>query len=231
MKKVNKLIVKPRKYRFIITHNGQNLTFIHPSYGPTTYASIKEEIEKDGLKTPTMAQTVSLVHAAFSSKGKYHNEIQKIMKDRYLCAFTGTLYIPNKGAYIQDYPEITNEIPHMVESELEKKLAASDPNVRFVPFGFDICEITPRELSKNAYVIGLAGEEGAAKLEEITRRLNYQPFLFSFRSVKENISRVSALTSNWYRRDYFAICGDDLGDYQVGRAFGIIQTKHKDKIK
>ncbi|MBI2671085.1 hypothetical protein HYX18_03870, partial [Candidatus Woesearchaeota archaeon] len=101
----NKIMrVKEGRTELTTDHDGRDLTFVVPSYGPNTYAGVRDLIEKDGLKTPTMAETASLVCTAFNSDDKYSNEIKQLMKDRWLWAFTGTLYVPNKGAYIQDNP-------------------------------------------------------------------------------------------------------------------------------
>ena len=61
------------------SHNGGDLTFIHPSHGPGTYADVGLSIEKDQLKRPTLAETASLVHAVFSSDDRYGTEIKDIM--------------------------------------------------------------------------------------------------------------------------------------------------------
>ena len=80
-----------------------------------------------------MAQTVSLVHSAFNSDDKYSKVIKGRMKNKWLWGFTGTLYVPNKGTYVQDNPEIRNGNIFMEESELIKKLEENDISVRFVP--------------------------------------------------------------------------------------------------
>ena len=119
----------------VLEPRGSNLTFMHPSYGPGTYALIKEWAEKDGLRTPTMAEIVSLVHAAFNSDNKYSHEIRDQVRFSSLLAFTGTLYVPKKGAYVQDSPEINKGVPSMPEFKLLQRLEAGDSSVRFVPFG------------------------------------------------------------------------------------------------
>ena len=160
--------------RTLLRPRGSDLTFIHPSYGPDTYANVKEAIEQDNLRTPTMAETVSLVHAAFNSENPYSQEIRDLMKNGWLWAFTGTLYTPN-GAYVQDSPKTRNGMPFMEESELIQKL--EDPSVRFVPFGYPIEEMSSSELAENPYVIALAGEEGAEKLAEVADKHKRQPYL------------------------------------------------------
>ena len=50
-----------------------------------------------------MAETASLVHAAFNSDDSYSTEIKHTMRQTWLWAFTGTLFVPKEGAFIQDY--------------------------------------------------------------------------------------------------------------------------------
>ena len=148
--------LRVEKIKLTTTHNGEDLTFLYPAYGPYIYASVKELIEQDNLKPATMAETVSLVHAAFNSDDQYSNEIKDIMKKRWLWAFTGTLVTP-RGEYIQDNPETREGMPFMEESELVKKLESNDPSVRLVPFNYKTGEMTSLELVKNPYVIALTG--------------------------------------------------------------------------
>ena len=111
--------------------------------------------------------------------------------------FTGTLYVPDKGAYVQDNPQIKDGMPFMVESELVKKLEDNDPTVRHAPFGFKTRAMTPIQLARNPYVIALAGEEGAEKLAQVANKHKKKSYLWSFNSVDSPIIRVSAFGSSW----------------------------------
>lgn len=206
--------------RILLKPKGTNLTFVHPNYGPNTYANVKEQIEEDNLRPATMAETASLVHAAFNSDDRYSDEIRKIMKDRYLWAYTGTLFVPNKGAYVQDAPEIRNGMPYMDESKLVKKLDSNDPSVRFVPFGYQTESMSPLDLGRNPYVITLAGEEGAEKLAEVADKHERQPYLWSFKSVNQPETRVSALYSDWGLGRRLYVDGG-RGNFRGGCAFGV----------
>ncbi|MEK6883183.1 MAG: hypothetical protein AABY22_26390, partial [Nanoarchaeota archaeon] len=203
------LRVKEGRTELTVVHEGQKLTFIHPPRGPGTYSQIEDLIEykdeekkeKSGLKAPTMAQTASLVYAAFFSGDekveRYANEIKRILENNWLWGFTGLLYVLKKGAYIRDKPEVKNEMPYMNESDLVKKLDQKDPSVRFIPFGFKVGEQTPKQLEKNPFVIGIAGKEGAQKIAEIADKFKKEPYLGSFESVDREEIRVSALDSDW----------------------------------
>lgn len=207
--------------KLIVPHRDKELAFMHPSYGRSDYFSIKEEIETDGLRTPTMSETASLVHTAFNSDDKYSDEIRKIMKSRWLWAFTGNSYIPNEGVYVQDNPGIVDRKLNMDRKSLVKKLRSNDSSVKFVPFGFKIGEQTSREFGKNPYVVALAGKEGAEKLAEVADKHKRKPCLYSFDSVNEPIIRVSALYSFW-DDDRLYVFSDDHGDYGDGYAFGVL---------
>jgi len=220
--KIQGLSVEEGRTKLTAIHNNKDLTFLHPAYGPDTYANVGAKIEQNGLAKPTMAETASLVHAAFNSDDKYSNEIRDIMKQRILWGFTGNLYIPKKGVYIEDNPEIRDVF--MDESELIKKLEANDTTVRFVPFGYKIGRMSSLELAKNPYLIGLAEEAGADKLAQVADKHKNKPYLFSFNSVDKPITRVSALDSDWSLGSGLDVVGGYYcGDYWDGCAFGVLR--------
>jgi len=210
-------LLNPKSKEEQISRGNFNLDKV---YGPGAYADIGKEIEKDGLLRPTMAETVSLVYDSFFDKidKEYSNKIKKIMEDKWLGAFTGILYIPNKGAYIQDDPEIRNSRAYMKESDLVKKLQRNDKSARFVPFGYKIGYMTPKELEKNEFIIGLAGIEGAEKLAEVAGKAagKYKdnPYLGSFKSIDKPEVRFSAVGSSLDGGDYRLLV--DGNNYDVG---------------
>jgi len=230
------LRIEEGRTKLISTHNKGDLVFLHPVYGPNTYANVQGQIEKDGLVAPTLAETASLVYSAFNSDNKYSQEIQKLMKDRWLWGFTGILYTPKNGVYMQPHPEIRNGMPFMDESELEKKLDANhpsyDPSVRNIPFGFKTGKMSVLELAKNPFVIALAGKEGAEKLADVADKYRNKPYLYSFNSVKEPLTRVSALNPSWspYVQG-LRVFGNIHGNYIVGCAFGVQKTGEASRIK
>lgn len=222
---MSQMKVKEGRTELTVVHNGEDLTFIHPYFGSDTYANVGDQItavKEIKLRTPTMAQTASLVNTAFNSDDRYSEEIKQLMKDSGLWAFTGILYVPGEGAYIQDYPEVKEGKPYMEKSDLVSKLEKKDPSVRFAPFGFKINEMTPKELAKNKFVIALAGEEGADKLAEVAGKHNINPYLWSFESVDKLETKVSALCSG--RGSGRLVVGGDRGDWN-GFAFGYAPKK------
>ena len=218
------LRVEERRTQLIVPHSGGELTFLHPPYGPDTYANVGLAIQQDNLKRPTMAETASLVHAAFNSDNKYSTEIKEIMEQAWLWAFTGTLYTPD-GAFIQDDPEIRDGMPFMDRESLEQKLNAKDPSVRHVPFGYQIEEMSPLELAKNPYVVGLAGGEGAEQLARVADKYRGKPYLGSFESVGKNETRVSALGSRLfgYLGHGLVVGGNGHGGIVGSHAFGVFE--------
>jgi|SRR3989344_4873326 len=218
------LRIKEGRAELTVDHLGRDLTFIHPHFGPDTYANVGSQIEQAGLIRPTISEITSLAHTSYNSDDNYSKKIQKLMKDYWLRGFTGSLYVPNKGAFIQDDPQIRNGMPFMDESELVRKLEANDPSVRFVPFGFKVGEMTPIQLAGNKYVQALVGEEGAEKLAEIADKHKNKPYLWSFESVDEPITRVSALYSDWVLDVRLGVDGDGLGDGGGGFSFGVSRT-------
>ena len=213
--------------KLIVNHNNKDLAFLHPGYGANTYSDVKEQIEKDNLKPATMAKTASLVHAAFNSNDEYSEEIREIMQRDSLWAYTGLLYTP-KGVYIKDNPEIRNGMPFMEESNLVIRLKMMQ--VRFVPFGYEIGEMSSLKLSKNFLVIALVGKEGAEKLAEVADKFRSKTFLYALtkdvidRVDQQMITRVSSL--NCYQDITNRLCIDANNDGGPGgryaHAFGII---------
>lgn len=209
-----------------VPHSGGELTFLHPPYGPNSYAKVGLAIVQHDLKRPTMAETASLVHAAFNSDDRYSTEIKDIMWQAWMWAFTGTLYVPKEGAFIQDDPEIRDGMPFMNLDDLVRKLNAHDPSVRHVPFGYKVGEMKPLELAKNPYVIGLAGAEGAEQLARVADKHSNKPYLSSLESVDGNATRVSALYSrNLGRRLY--VLGYIRDNLRNSRAFGVFEKTQK----
>ena len=116
----NKLRVKVKegKTELTVDHEGKDLTFLHPSYGPDTYFDIRDQIQNAGLSLPTMAENASYARTAFNSEDAY-KKIGRILA-RSLWAFDKNLYVPNKGVYI--YPEEISAGKDLEESELKKDL-------------------------------------------------------------------------------------------------------------
>ena len=192
-----------------VPHNGKEIAFVFQEFGPDTYANVGTAIEQAKLAKPSAAETASLLDRVYDNKDHNYasqefSHIRKRMNSNWLWAFTGTLWTP-EGAYIQDDPETREGMPFMDQSELVKKLESKDPSVRFVPYGFKTGRISSLELSKNSYVIGLAGEEGADKLARVADTFRRQPCLYALINVTEPKTRVTALDSFW-----------DVGDRRLG---------------
>ena len=196
-----------QRTQLIAPHNGGELTFLHPAYGPGTYGSVGLAIERANLKRPTMAETASLALAAFNSPedNRYSKEIKDIMINAWLWAFTWSNYEPKPidGVFVYDQSN-GQRFRDLSGSELEKMLGqrqehgvvySDDGLLRFVPFGYNVGEMSPLELSKNAYVIALVGEEVAEKLAQVAGKFIDKPRLWSYEHVDENKIRVSALGS------------------------------------
>jgi|SRR3989344_1453710 len=212
-----------------VDHNGEYLTFQFLFNGPETYAQVKEQIEQKNLEKPTMAQTASLVHAIFDSDGRYFNEVKDKLNTNWLWAFTGVLHIPEEGVYIQDDPETRYGLPFMKKSKLvrilEQETNKKVKTVRFVPFGYKDGEQTLRELEKNPYIVGLAGEDGAEKLAIVAGKFKFDPCLSSFNSGDKPEIKVSCLRSLFDSSPRLYIDEIYLGFNRDGFALGIQQKK------
>ena len=228
------------KIELIVPHRDKNLTFIYPAIGPNTYTEVSKQISRSELKRPTMSETTSLIHAAWQNPdNKYSEEILRTLKENWFWTFTGILYVPHKGAYIQDNPLPCVQDNLMNESDIIKKLESNDESVRFIPFSWYNGEQidglnNPLKLTENPFVIGLVGKEGAEKLEEIAKKYKYRPYLNSYRyssygwgGPKEQ--RISSLNSNHGGSGLTINCNyinysymdEDKFSFKRGFAFGV----------
>ena len=218
--------------RLYVPHEESEITFIHPPKGPDTYFAVREQLLESELNAPIMSQNASLVYAAWQNpKERYSREIIDTLKNRLLWSYNGILYVPKEGAYIKAHPEVKNDKIVMNKSDLVKKLEENDSSVKFVSFGFKIGELTARELAKNKFIRGLAGEEGAEKLAEVSTNYKHHPFLFSFDKLDEELIRVAALYSYW-SDDRLNVVGGSRGDHTDGYVLGVsaLGEAHEQKI-
>src|SRR3989344_6143916 len=92
-------IRRGRRTEIDVPHAGDVTTFIHPRFGPGTYAQVQGAIEQAGLIPATMAELSSLVYAAFQdpeNKEAEFTDIKDTMKNRYLRGSTGLLWFPQE---------------------------------------------------------------------------------------------------------------------------------------
>ncbi|PJE81066.1 hypothetical protein COU58_04480 [Candidatus Pacearchaeota archaeon CG10_big_fil_rev_8_21_14_0_10_32_42] len=221
---MNKKIGK--SYLNEVPHGEGTLTFQYPAF-KGTYGKVAGLIDSEGLKRPTSPEVASLVYDAWKNpKGEAESEILKILKDNWFWEFTGNFYLPKSneeiknGVILVQNPEITNGKLSMNKSSLIKRLNENDPAVKFVPFGYKTESQTSQELEKNPYIIARYGEEGAEKIAEISRKYNFNPYLFSFKSVDKETQRMSALFNNW-NGNRLNVNGDSWFDGNDGHSFGV----------
>lgn len=204
VKEIKKMSTVPDG-RAIITvpHLEDKVNFAYPPF-MGTYDNVKIQIVDAGLKEPTPEEVASLVYSAYENlDDEYAQEIKNMMKsDHCLWMFNTITFVPNEGAYIQ---------------KPDKEI--------FVPFGYKMGNQSALELSKNKFVIGLFGEEGAEKIARVAEK--YNPFLYlgGYRNKdltygKKKIMKPT-LNIHYDWSDKFQICGG-LGCYKSnGGAFGV----------
>jgi hypothetical protein len=192
------LRVKERRTELIVEHEGKDLTFVAPASEGGYFVSVRNQLEQNGLRMPTMAETASLVYAAWQNPdNKYSKDIiSKLESDR-LFTNNGLLYVSNKGVYVVDNPPVVDGRVSLDEEELiTKRLLEEDSSVRFVPFGYGLEAQSYLQLAKNPFVKALAGDEGAKKLAEISEKYKLKPYVWSFDNVNKLETMVASLTSN-----------------------------------
>ena len=201
-KTIEKNVFEVKEGRTIISvpHLEDKVSFVYPTF-KGNYESVGKQIEDNGLVKPTPEQTASLIYYAYGNQGnKYAQEIKNMVKSYLFWMFNKIKYIPNEGAYIQK--------PNQEEV--------------FVPFGYKIGEQSSLELSKNKFVIGLFGEKGADKIAKVADTYSDKPFLWSFRKVKKEITKVSALDCGWGFGVRLGVVGGYVWDGDGnGHAFGV----------
>lgn len=203
-----------------VPHQNGILTFIHPYAGPNTFAKVGEQIDAKNLQRPTYAQTTFLAHTAWQNQdNKYSDEIIKLLKSNWFWGFNGILYVPNKGAFVEDNPKVVDGRVSMNHLALVKRLESGDKAVRFAPFGFKTGEQSAKDLAKNAFVIALAGEEGAEKLAEVADNYSAKPYVYSFDKIDQETVRVPALYASCGGR--LSLRGSSYGGDRGGCAFGV----------
>lgn len=141
-------------------------------------------------------------------------------------AFTRSRYEPKKGAFV--YPESEHErFKDLTVNQLEQLLGQKQENgvvysddglLRFVPFGYQIGEMSPSQLGSNAYLIASANVEGAENLAKVAEKFRTNPHLWSFESINQPRTRVSALDSDLQRLD---VSGRNRGVSRGGCSFGV----------
>ncbi len=175
------------RHRFYVPHLDGEIEFAYPAKGPDDFSKVRYYLKQDGLRMPTMAQTASLVYAAWQNpKEKFSRKIIDVLKENSLWVNNGFFYMSHKGAYIVDNPErIMNGRPSFGSEDLdivdilEKNHLKNPFGIRFVPFSpsFEVDLLESSLIAKNPLINALAEEEGAKKLEKIAEKYNSQFFV------------------------------------------------------
>jgi len=158
-----------------IEHEGHNLGFIYPHFGPAPYAELVQAIDEAGLAMPTFGQTVSLVHTAHNSTGKYTEEIRDLMKEHGIVGNTASRNIsgrwsPFAGWYYQDNPNMRDYMPDIPLEEIRSGVSP-ESEIRFVRDSFcNWSRKDPSIIHTDQTLITLAGYLGARKLQDIANK-------------------------------------------------------------
>ena len=199
---------KIEKTYLTVPHEKGNITFQDSSFNGT-HGNIAEQIDKAELKRPTSPETASLIYDVFQNKeAKSNEEI-------------------NNGVILEYNPKITNGKLVMNKNSLIKRLQENDPLVKFVPFGYKINEQTPKEFRKNPYIREMYGKEGAEKITEVSSKYKNKPYIYSFDSVDEEKTRMSALYGSWLFDFRLVVFSDCWNNNVKGHAFGLYPQEKK----
>ena len=88
------------------------------------YMSIQPAIREKGFRPPTISEVVSLVYDVLmnperpdyntSQPGRRYSKLNHLLYSGCVYGFTGNLFVPGEGVYIEDHPELN--IPNTTNS-------------------------------------------------------------------------------------------------------------------
>jgi hypothetical protein len=91
------------------SRNRENLSASLHLYGPGNYLTVRRLIRNRGDSELSMAETASLL--CRSVRGLSGNsQTASSLKNRWLWGFTGALYVPREGIFIEDNPSVRDEV-------------------------------------------------------------------------------------------------------------------------
>ena len=228
---------KQQKTELTVQHEGKDLTFVHPFYGPNTYPGLKTSVEADNLTMATLPQAASIIYDAYcldqatDFDQERAKEIKGIMKNRWIYAASKSLWIPDQGVKV--FPDnglislpdhLKGKIGELTQNELEQMLEVLEQNPELVnsaDFGYETGTLgSSLKLATNKYLKALAGEEGVERLAEVSDKHKRKPYLGAFDNVKKPLITVSRLGSNRVFVNRLVVDGDGHGDWDCC-AFGV----------
>jgi hypothetical protein len=168
-----------------VPHLDASRTFVHPSFNEGSYSDLNIDVEQKHLCLPSMGEMASLLDRAFDRKDlNYDSPELKGVRDRVrrrgVSTSTVTLWTTERG-YVEDNPElkydsrINKYVPKMVPEDLKSRFEKDDPSVRLIsyfPTYKKFTDVMGGPISRNQYVVALAGREGAEKLERVSKSHN-----------------------------------------------------------
>mgnify|MGYP001599360899 CR=1 FL=1 len=182
------------------------LQFNTQKVGPMNFAGLRQANYGQDFRMPTVSELIPLVYASLENQD-YDTAKNVIQTLRYylLTGNTGTLYT-SKGMFVQDNPEMKDEIIVMNEKTLEGKLGkteergvtfSDDRSVRFTPYGFKTGLQKVSDLAENSGVIALSGsEQGAEMLAKAFEHYGINSYFWSLSDVENSKIRMVDLGSD-----------------------------------
>ncbi len=217
------------------SHEGKILTAVHPFYGHANSKTLLENIRQDGFREPTAPEVASFVHEYFNGNEPQAQEVQEIMKSRYLRGFTEILYVPEDNgeglAHFIDGDLEFNENSYVITRDLQSRIEEARESVSFEHLRQG--SVPWREVAKNPYFVAWAGEEGAEKIAELaSKHSKREAYIWvpNVSELKEPTTKIASLVSDWE--------GDGLlvGSYELGvdadaHAFGVLDSAEGTRAK
>lgn len=225
------------------------LTFVHPNFGPGNYRNVGISILEDrSLRLSTGVDVAPLVNAAYCSKEVQDepefSNVRNLMKNNGIWVYNRVLWAP-QGAYIVQDPYAIGTSEELEIGPLETILAdgteigdgirfSNDKTVRFAPKAtITLGEQDYPTLARNGFLIASYDEEGAEQLAEASTKFRNNPYVSGVRvnEGEKPITRVSALYSVWGFDGRLDVLGYNHGNDWGGCSFGVSRTGEASRSK
>ena len=208
--------------KLVIPHEGNYVTFVYSGEGPDSYRNALRRIFEKNLRPATGEETASLFYSIFCDEKFINKSESKKIRGLLRNSPTGNwLWVPNinlwtpEGVYVvydekgmgQDYKLDVEELESSLKNakEIGGVKFSENGKIRFAPkntyivgqhsyYGNDKNHglYSYERFAENGFIIASYGLEGAKKLEEVTRKFQSDPCIWTI-DVDRSEQKNSAL--------------------------------------
>ena len=173
-----------------MTQSKEPVTDVKEIIGPEDYNHVMQAVSNKGLVRPTSAQLISLLNDSYQNAGSTLSaDIVDKFEHHYLWTATEHITLPNQGILI--YDNIQGE--KLPIDRLVAMHNARNERVRFAPYGFKTKTQSISDFLSNPLVIEHFGEAAMPIVEEIVKRLKFEPYVSALLESEKSERRYCAL--------------------------------------